>query len=228
MDVLAVIPAYNESASIERVIDQLRAANVFSGIVGVNDGSTDDTCCKMEFALAWETGNRVIDLQTNRGKGGAIKAAIAHCFEDCDLLAFFDGDMHMSVADIRSFIGRASTASKDKFTKASFVRPHGPGRVTTLTARPLLRVLYPQLAELAEPIGGIYAAPSAWLKGNCHLWPDDFGIDVAMLISAHQTIGIAETSFGFVGHNGKDDVGHLYPMAVQVASAILRTKGITE
>ena len=47
-------------------------------------------------------------------------------------------------------------AGEADFVKAKFTRI--AGRVTILTARPLLRTYFPELAEVTQPLGGIIAA----------------------------------------------------------------------
>jgi glucosyl-3-phosphoglycerate synthase len=42
------------------------------------------------------------------------------------------------------------------FVKARFGR--GGGRVTELTAKPMLKVFFPELAHFAQPLGGMIAA----------------------------------------------------------------------
>ncbi|MEW6229623.1 MAG: glycosyltransferase family 2 protein [Bacillota bacterium] len=86
MRVAAVIPAYNEAARIGNVISAVRGAKLVSEIVVVSDGSTDDTA-----DVARSLGVRVIELECNMGKGGAMKAGIDAT--DADILAFIDADL---------------------------------------------------------------------------------------------------------------------------------------
>jgi glycosyltransferase involved in cell wall biosynthesis len=85
---LAVIPAYNESATIEGVVKALREhAPRFDTLV-VDDGSTDDT-----GELALGAGARVIRLPFNVGIGGAVQTGFVYAREHgYDYLAQVDGD----------------------------------------------------------------------------------------------------------------------------------------
>lgn len=86
MKVTAVIPAYNEGARIGKVISAVRRAKLVSEIVVVSDGSTDDTA-----DVARSFGVRVIQLERNVGKGGAMKAGIDAT--DAEVLVFVDADL---------------------------------------------------------------------------------------------------------------------------------------
>ncbi len=83
---VAIIPAYNESASIANVVHTLVDSGVFTRVVVVNDGSSDDTARVAEAA-----GAQVITLTPNRGKGGAMLAGIRATTEP--VVAFFDADL---------------------------------------------------------------------------------------------------------------------------------------
>jgi len=64
---LVIVPAYNEAASIEGVIEGL-LFHQFAVLV-VSDGSSDATC-----DIARSMGVRVLDLPINLGVGGALRA----------------------------------------------------------------------------------------------------------------------------------------------------------
>jgi dolichyl-phosphate beta-glucosyltransferase len=68
-----VLPSYNEQERLKRHIPAIRAhlAGKPYEIIVVNDGSQDGTA-----QVARDLGVRLIDLQPNRGKGGAVKAGM--------------------------------------------------------------------------------------------------------------------------------------------------------
>lgn len=86
MKVAAVIPAYNEEATIANVVAAVRRADVVTDVVVVSDGSTDATA-----ARAREAGARVIEHPENRGKAAAMKTGFLAT--DAPVVLFLDGDL---------------------------------------------------------------------------------------------------------------------------------------
>lgn len=85
---LAVVPAYNESATIAAVVNALRCeAPEFDALV-VDDGSTDAT-----GLLAHRAGAKVLRLPFNVGIGGAVQTGFVYARDHgYDYLAQVDGD----------------------------------------------------------------------------------------------------------------------------------------
>jgi glycosyltransferase involved in cell wall biosynthesis len=85
---LAVVPAYNEQASILAVIQSLREHASDFDILVIDDGSTDDT---LRFAEA--AGVQVLRLPYNLGIGGAVQAGFRFALEHgYDRMVQVDGD----------------------------------------------------------------------------------------------------------------------------------------
>jgi glycosyltransferase involved in cell wall biosynthesis len=85
---LAIVPAYNEEASIARVIDEIRVLDPVFDIVVVDDGSVDRTA-----AVASERDAYVVRLPFNLGIGGAMQTGYRFALEHgYDLAVQIDGD----------------------------------------------------------------------------------------------------------------------------------------
>jgi uncharacterized protein len=107
MRTVAVIPAFNEAATIQRVVDGLRG--VVDHVMVVDDGSTDDTT-----RLARESGAEVIAHSTNRGKGYAIRSAIETLApRDFTHVLLLDGDMQHLPSEAGRLIEAAATGGAD-------------------------------------------------------------------------------------------------------------------
>ncbi|MBF8299640.1 MAG: arnC 5 [Acidobacteria bacterium] len=84
---VAVIPAFNEAATIQQVVDGLRGK--VAHILVVDDGSTDATA-----RLARRAGAAVLEHGSNRGKGHAVRTAIEWVVaRDFTHVLILDGDM---------------------------------------------------------------------------------------------------------------------------------------
>ena len=87
MKIAAIVPAYNELDRITKVLDAIKAADLIDEIVVVSDGSTDGT---YELVAADPT-VKAVKLETNAGKGGAMRAGAMNT--DADVVLFLDADL---------------------------------------------------------------------------------------------------------------------------------------
>jgi glycosyltransferase involved in cell wall biosynthesis len=93
---LAVIPAYNEAATIRNVIRGIREHAPGFDVLVVDDGSTDRTP-----ELAQTEGARVISLPFNLGIGGAMQTGFRFAADnDYDFMVQVDGDGQHDPAEI--------------------------------------------------------------------------------------------------------------------------------
>jgi polyprenyl-phospho-N-acetylgalactosaminyl synthase len=96
--VFVVIAAYNESAAIRRVTDQVVARYPYT--VVVDDGSTDNTSAHL-------VGSNVFLLRhmINRGQGAALQTGIQFSLlHGADIIVTFDADGQHDVGDISALV----------------------------------------------------------------------------------------------------------------------------
>ncbi|HEX9368443.1 MAG TPA: glycosyltransferase family 2 protein [Vicinamibacterales bacterium] len=124
MRIQALIPAFNEAATIARVVTGLSPH--VAAICVIDDGSTDGTA-----EAARNAGADVLANPGGRGKGEAVRAGLARILqEDCSHVLLLDGDLqHLpqeaplliaearrtgvdAVLGVRSFDRRAMPASR--------------------------------------------------------------------------------------------------------------------
>lgn len=103
---IALVPVYNESRSLQRVLDRL--GDHVDVIIAVNDGSTDDSSAILSRWVAGRPHSFVVDNRLNRGKASALKDGFAVAaalledgvLSDDDLLYTFDADGQHTVDSI--------------------------------------------------------------------------------------------------------------------------------
>jgi glycosyltransferase involved in cell wall biosynthesis len=94
---LAVVPAYNEAASVGTVVEKLHAYAPEYDVLVVDDGSTDATP-----KIAEDAGARVLRLPFNLGIGGAVQAGFGFALENgYDYVVQVDGDGQHDPREIR-------------------------------------------------------------------------------------------------------------------------------
>ena len=72
-DLLVVVPAWNEQASVGHVIKEIGSACPEADVLVVDDGSTDATA-----SVAKQAGAAVLQLPYNLGVGGAMRAGFRY------------------------------------------------------------------------------------------------------------------------------------------------------
>lgn len=88
MELLIMIPAYNEAENIERVVENLIKNYPQYDYVVINDGSTDDT-----RKVCARKGYNFLDLPVNTGLSGAIKSGMRYAnYYGYDFVVQLDGD----------------------------------------------------------------------------------------------------------------------------------------
>ncbi len=96
-NILALIPAYNESARLAAVVS---GALVHLPVLVVDDGSTDDTA-----AIAERAGAAVLRQRPNQGKGAALRAGFRQAMEaGYDAVLTLDADGQHDPAEIPTFL----------------------------------------------------------------------------------------------------------------------------
>lgn len=228
-----VVPARECAATIGeivRVLMGLREAGALDQVLVVDADSADGT-----GAVAAAAGAQVVSESSLLpqfgpvvGKGDAMWRALSVC--DGDVVCFVDGDSgsfgaHFACGPVGPLLFEPGVA----FVKGFFRRPFragatelpvGGGRVTELTARPLLRRFWPELAGVHQPLAGEMAARRDLLMRVP--FSVGYAVETALLLDVHDAVGpraIAQVDLD-VRHNDHKSLPDLAPMADEVLAAV--------
>lgn len=97
MLVSVLMPVYNEADTIAEMVERIRAAPYTTEIICVDDCSTDGTRAILARLLADGKIHQAIYQERNRGKGAAVRAAIAA--SRGDIVIVQDADLEYNPAD---------------------------------------------------------------------------------------------------------------------------------
>lgn len=171
-----------------------------------------------------------------RGKGDAMWRALTAVRGD--LVAYIDSDTRdFDPRFVLGLFGPLLREAGVEFVKGEYHRPftadgvelpEGGGRVSQLTARPLLDAFYPDLAGLRQPLAGEIAAPRALLERLP--FATGYAVETAMLLDVRELVGPAAIVQSHLGErrNRHQPLPALRPMADEVLSVIcerLRREG---
>jgi len=101
MKVSVIMPVYNEESTIEEILRRVKAVEVATEILVIDDGSTDGTRDILE-KMNDDEQLRVILHDHNRGKGAAVRTGFQHATSEVFLIQ--DADLEYDPRDIPSLI----------------------------------------------------------------------------------------------------------------------------
>jgi len=136
-------------------------------------------------------------LGARRGKGEALWKSLL--VTRGDIIAWIDTDIvNIHPRFVYGILGPLLLSSRIQFVKGFYRRPlkngakleaGGGGRVTELTARPLLNLFYPELSGVVQPLSGEYASRRSFLESTPFF--STYGVETGLLIDAFEAHGLA-------------------------------------
>lgn len=234
--VSVVIPTRNCAGTIAQTVAELLLlvdAGLIDQILVVDADSSDGTA-----ATATDAGAEVVSENSLvpsagpvRGKGDAMWRSLAAVTGD--IVVFVDGD----IADfgrhyVTGLIGPLLNDPAKSFVKGSYRRPFrqheseqplGGGRVTELTAKPLLAATVPELAGFGQPLAGEVAVRRELLLSlPLHT---GYGVEIAMMVEVWNRIGLAGMAQVDLGtkRNAHQSLAALNGMASEVIAGLAET-----
>ena len=228
------LPARDEAATIGPILEvllPLRERGLVDQVVVVDD-STDGTA-DIARALGAEVHDQsalLPELGRVQGKGDAMWRALSVLRGE--LVCFLDADSQdLGEHFVTGLVGPLLADEGLRFVKAFYRRPWqqggltepaGGGRVTELTARPLLNRFYPELGAALQPLAGEIAARRDLLMRLPFCC--GYAVDTGLLIDTWRAVGIdalAQVDLE-ARQNHHQPLADLAPMAASVLAVVMR------
>lgn len=197
------LPALNEEETVGRVVgmmkDELMQKHpLLDEIVLIDSNSTDRT-----REIAAQAGIPVYihqhlleRLGARRGKGEALWKSLL--VTKGDIVVWIDTDIvNIHPRFVYGILGPLLLNTQVQFVKGFYRRPlkvgqkiqaGGGGRVTELTARPLLNLFYPELSGVVQPLSGEYAGRREALERAVFF--SGYGVETGLLIDVYERYGL--------------------------------------
>jgi nucleotide-binding universal stress UspA family protein len=231
------LPTLNEAETIGPIIQTMQRElmdrfPLLDEIVVIDSGSTDDT-----VAIAQAHGVPVYRHQeilpqygSFPGKGEALWKSL-YVLQG-DLIAWIDTDIrNIHPRFVYGILGPLLRQPRLQYVKGYYRRPlrlgatlqrSGGGRVTELTARPLLNLFFPELSGFLQPLSGEYAGRRTALESVPFF--TGYGVEIGLLIDLLQQYGLA--SLGQVDLEQRihrnQSLGSLTKMAFTIIQVVVK------
>jgi glucosyl-3-phosphoglycerate synthase len=197
------LPALNEAETVGKVIRTIKRAlmqraPLLDEIVLIDSNSTDRT---REIAAGLGVPVHIHqellpDYGPRRGKGEALWKSLL--VTRGDIVAWIDTDIvNIHPRFVYGILGPMLQNPAVKFVKGFYRRPlrvgekiqaGGGGRVTELTARPLLNLFYPELSGVVQPLAGEYAGRRDALEQLPFF--SGYGVETGLLVDVFERFGL--------------------------------------
>ena len=225
MSVSVVIPALNEESTIAHVVQACLADQPLEVLV-IDADSTDATAAEATCAGARVINWRDVlsDIPVRPGKGESLWRGI-HAAQG-DIVVFVDADLESAAPGLVSalaapFASHGVNLVKPVYSRTFGDQPTGGGRVTELTAKPLLGMFFPELSHITQPLGGEYAIRRAVARQLPFV--DGYGVEAGLMIDMAHYFGadtIQQVQLPPRVHRNRP-LYELAPMARTVAETII-------
>jgi glycosyltransferase involved in cell wall biosynthesis len=232
---LAIVPAYNESASIARVVAELRDHAPGFDIVVIDDGSTDDTSDRARRA-----GAAVLRHPYNLGIGGAVQSGYMYASErGYDIAVQVDGDGQHDPRCLEYMLGHLREHSElDMVTGSRFLAADGDGFRSSATRRLGIRIFSWVLSrivgqQVTDPTSGLRMAGRRGIELFARDYPHDYPeVEAVLLMHAHQLrsvelpVKMRERTAGVSSINSTRSVYYMIKVLLAVFVGLFRARPV--
>lgn len=220
--ITVIIPTLNEEENIDRVLETFEFEPTRKQLIIVDGGSIDKT---VEKVRRFKRGSREylnLKLVKSDGITGKGYQMIRGFEQSLGLnLVYLDADLDCHYGETADKIAEPLLSGEAFFVKSTFDRGKDWGRVTKLTAKPLLDVFYPDLNFIEQPLSGQVGMKKS-LQQQLET-PASYGVEISHLIQYYSLYGlshITQVDLGKIDHRHRQ-LDDLALTAQEVAKTIL-------
>jgi glycosyltransferase involved in cell wall biosynthesis len=198
---LAVVPAYNEAATVASVIAELHEHAPAFDVLVIDDGSTDRTT-----AVARAAGARVLRLPFNVGIGGAVQAGFVFALEhDYDRMIQVDGDGQHLAAEIPVLEAEMNSSPMDMVCGSRFLTETGyPAPISRRTGIHIFAFLLSRIVgqRVTDPTSGFRLYDRRAIALFARDYPHDYPEVEAVLMVHHHRLQMREVPVKMLERGG--------------------------
>jgi hypothetical protein len=199
---LAVVPAYNEAATVPEVIRELTHDAPDLDVLVVDDGSTDGTA-----AVAGAAGARVVSLPVNLGIGGAVQTGFLFALRNgYDRMVQVDGDgQHLASEVARLCAAMDASPEVDMVCGSRFLRDNGyPAPVSRRTGIHIFAFLLSRIVgqRVSDPTSGFRLYNRRAIALFARDYPHDYPEVEAVLMVHHHQLRMREVPVKMLERGG--------------------------
>lgn len=234
LSVTLILPTRNVAETIGSVLAEvakLRRSGLIDQVLVVDADSTDGTAAIARHyeAEVYSENELMPEYGAAQGKGDAMWRALS--VASGDVIAYADTDTgNFCKQLVTGVVGCLVAKPEIQFVKAAYRRPYtkeevsvpdGGGRVTELTAKPALNLLFPELAGFVQPLAGEFGGTRDLMFSVPFF--SGYAVEVGMLIDVLDACGLqamAQVDAG-MRKNRHQDLGNLSRMGYAVLRAVL-------
>lgn len=197
------LPALNEEETVSKVIRTMKKELIqrfplLDEIVLIDSNSTDRTreIARKEGVPVYIHQELLPDVDPRSGKGEALWKSLL--VTKGDIIVWIDTDIvNIHPRFVYGIIGPLLINPQIQLVKGFYQRPlrvgqkmqaGGGGRVTELTARPLLNLFYPELSGVVQPLSGEYGGRREALERATFY--SGYGVETGLLIDIYEKFGL--------------------------------------
>jgi glycosyltransferase involved in cell wall biosynthesis len=232
-EVLVVVPAWNEAASVGRVVTEILATAPAVTVLVVDDGSTDRTA-----SVARGAGAEVITNLFNLGVGGAVRVGIRYALaRGFRAMVQLDSDGQHDPGDIAALLGPLDAEGPPQVVigarfagKGEFDVPGTRRLAMRLLARYLSRMTRTKLSDVTS---GFRAHNHALLEIFARTYPADYLADTveSLVIASRAGATISQVPVAmrprYAGRSSQSAwraMSYLFRVFLTLALAIIRRR----